>query len=60
MVAPLGTWCALMEIEELDKLLLILFDLPIDPREKKYILIQWCSLHGVALDRDMVERAGAA
>ena len=50
----------MMEIEDLDKLLLILFDLPIDSREKKYILIQWCQMHGVALDRDMVVRAGAS
>jgi len=49
-----------MEIEDLDVFLLTLFDLPIDPREKKYILIQWCQLHGVALTRDLVERAGAA
>jgi len=49
-----------MEIEDLDVLLLTLFNLPIDPREKKYILIQWCQIHGVALTRDMVERAGAA
>ncbi len=55
-----GAWGALMEIEDLDVFLLLLFDLPIDPREKKYILIQWCQMHGVALDRDMVERAGAA
>jgi hypothetical protein len=55
-----GAWGALMEIEDLDVLLVLLFDLPIDPREKKYILIQWCQMHGVALDRDMVERAGAA
>ena len=55
-----GAWGALMEIEDLDVLLVLLFDLPIDPREKKYILIQWCQTHGVALDRDMVERAGAA
>ena len=55
-----GAWGALMEIEELDKLILVLFDLPIDSREKKYILIQWCQMHGVVLDRDMVERAGAA
>lgn len=60
MVAPLGTWGAIMEMEDLDAVLVLLFELPIDPREKKYILIQWCSLHGVALDRDMVERAGAA
>lgn len=55
-----GAWGALMEIEDLDVFLLTLFDLPIDPREKKYILIQWCQLHGVALTRDLVERAGAA
>lgn len=55
-----GAWGALMEIEDLDVLLVLLFNLPIDPREKKYILIQWCQVHGVALDRDMVESAGAA
>ena len=49
-----------MEIEDLDVFLLTLFELPIDPREKKYILIQWCEMHGVALDHDLVERAGAA
>ena len=60
MVAPLGTWGAIMEMEDLEAVLVLLFELPIDPREKKYILIQWCQMHGVALDRDMVERAGAA
>ena len=49
-----------MEEEDLEVVLVLLFNLPIDPREKKYILIQWCQMHGVALDRDMVERAGAA
>ena len=55
-----AAWGAIMEMEDLDAVLVLLFELPIDPREKKYILIQWCQMHGVALDRDMVERAGAA
>ena len=55
-----GAWGAIMEMEDLDAVLVLLFDLPIDPREKKYILIQWCQIHGVALTREMVERAGAA
>lgn len=54
-----GAWGAIMEMEDLDAVLVLLFDLPIDPREKKYILIQWCQVHGVALTREMVERAGA-
>jgi len=57
MAAP--AYLALMEIEDLDVFLLTLRELPIDPREKKYILIQWCKLHGVALTEDLVERAGA-
>ena len=52
-------WAAIMEEEDLEVVLVLLFNLPIDPREKKYILIQWCQVHGAALTRDMVERAGA-
>lgn len=55
-----GSYAALMEIEDIDEFCALLIQLVIDPREKKYILIQWCEIHGVALTRDLVERVGAA
>lgn len=42
-----------------DSVLIYIRDLPIEPEDKKRILVNWCKEVGAALDRDMVEKAGA-
>jgi len=40
--------------EKKDEFLLWLTTLPVDNMTKKYILMDWCNVVGVALTRDMV------
>ena len=56
----IGTYAFLMEIEEIDEFIAILGALEVDPWDKKYICIQWCKIHGVALTRDILDKVGAA
>jgi len=49
----------LLDKGKLDDVLLLLARLPIDPEDRKQILVQWCQYVGAALTRDMVERANA-
>jgi len=46
---------ALLAEDKWDDFVVFLRALPIDPSDKKYILIQWTKLVGVALTSDMVE-----
>lgn len=46
---------ALIAKEKWDDFVLFLAQLPIDPNDKKYLLIQWCQLVGVALTHEMVD-----
>lgn len=49
----------LIDKKRKDDLLVYLKGLPIDSRDKKIILINWCKEVGAALTREMVEKAGA-
>jgi len=49
----------LLEPDRLDDVLIFLAGLPIDPEDRKELLVQWCRLMGAAITRDMVERARA-
>jgi len=55
-----GTYAFLMEIDDIDEFAGILGALEIDPWDKKYICIQWCRIHGVALTRELLDAVGAA
>jgi len=46
---------ALISREKWEDFLLFLRALPVDPSHKKYCLIEWCRLTGVALTHEMVE-----
>ena len=46
---------ALLAKEKWDDFVLYLAQLPLDPNDKKYLLIQWTKLVGVALTSDMVK-----
>jgi len=45
---------ALLAKEKWDDFVLFLQALPIDANDKKYLIIQWCKIVGVALTHDMV------
>jgi len=45
---------ALIAKEKWEDFVLFLRALPIDANDKKYLIIQWCQLVGVALTHDMV------
>ena len=49
----------LLHRDRLDDVLIFLASLPIDPEDRKQLLLQWCRLVGAAITRDMVERARA-
>jgi len=49
----------LLEPDRLDDVLIFLAGLPIHPEDRKQLLMEWCQLMGIAIDRDMVERARA-
>lgn len=49
----------LIDKKKKDDVLIYIRDLPIDSRDKKRILMNWCKEVGAVLDRDMVEKAGA-
>jgi len=46
---------ALLAKEREEDFILYLRALPVDPSDKKYLLIQWTKLVGVALTHDMVK-----
>uniref|UniRef100_A0A6H2A046 Uncharacterized protein n=1 Tax=viral metagenome TaxID=1070528 RepID=A0A6H2A046_9ZZZZ len=46
---------ALLAKEKWEDFILFLRPLPIDINDKKYILINWCNIVGVALTHDMVK-----
>lgn len=48
----------LLDESKLDDVLLLLLRLPVDPEDKKQILVQWCQYVGAALTEEMVRRAG--
>jgi hypothetical protein len=54
-VIPVG----LMNKDKSDDVVAFIRDLPIDPMDRKRLLVQWCKMVGAALTRDMVERANA-
>ena len=45
----------LLAEDKLEDVILFLQELPLSPREKKYALIDWCKLVGVAFTHEMVE-----
>jgi len=47
----------LLDPDRLDDVLIFLAGLPIAPEDRKQLLIEWCQLMGVALTREMVEKA---
>ncbi|GAH31619.1 unnamed protein product [marine sediment metagenome] len=49
----------LLEPDKLDDVIIFLAGLPIHPEDRKQLLLEWCQLMGIAIDRDMVERARA-
>jgi len=49
----------LLDPDKLDEVLIFLASLPIDPEDRKQLLMEWCRLMGAAITRDMVERAKA-
>jgi len=49
----------LLDPDRLDDVLIFLAGLPIDPEDRKQLLVEWCQLMGVILDEDMVKRARA-
>lgn len=49
----------LLEPDRLDDVIIFLAGLPIHPEDRKQLLMEWCQLMGIAIDRDMVERARA-
>lgn len=49
----------LIDPDKEDEVILLLLRLPLQPEDKKQLLIEWCQLVGAALDEDMVRRAGA-
>lgn len=49
----------LLDREREDDMIIFLRGLPIDPEDRKQLLVEWCYLVGAALTRDLVERAGA-
>jgi len=49
----------LIDKKKKDSVLIYIRDLPIEAEDKKRILVNWCKETGAALDRDMVEKAGA-
>ena len=51
-IAAIPAW--LLAKEAWDDFVLFLQSLPIDINDKKYLLIQWCQIVGVALTHDMV------
>jgi len=50
-----GIPAALIAAEKWEDFLLFLRALPVDPSHKKYCLIEWCRMTGVALTHEMVE-----
>jgi len=49
----------LLDPDRLDDVLIFLAGLPIDPEDRKQLLVEWCRWVGVILDEDMVKRARA-
>ncbi len=49
----------LLDPDRLDDVLIFLAGLPIDPEDRKQLLLEWCQFVGVILDEDMVRRARA-
>jgi hypothetical protein len=49
----------LLDREREDDVVVFLRGLPIDPEDRKQLLVEWCHLVGAVLTRDLVERAGA-
>ena len=49
----------LLDPDKLDEVLIFLASFPIDPEDRKQLLMEWCRLMGAAITRDMVERAKA-
>lgn len=49
----------LLEPDRKDDVIIFLAGLPIHPEDRKQLLLEWCQLMGIAIDRDMVERAKA-
>jgi hypothetical protein len=50
---------SLINKDKKDSVLIYIAGLPIDTRDKKRILVNWCKEVGAALDKDMVKKAGA-
>ena len=49
----------LIDRKKKDSVLIYIRDLPVEPEDRKRILVDWCKEVGAVLDRDMVEKAGA-
>lgn len=49
----------LLDPDKEDEVLIFLASLPIDPEDRKALLVEWCKYVGAALTRDMIERARA-
>ena len=43
-------------IEDKERVIRLLIDLPLDPRAKKAALFEWCKLHGIELMGEDVRR----
>ena len=54
-IFPIG----LLDPDRVDDVLIFIRGLPLTPEDKKRLLMMWTKELGVALTRDMVERAGA-
>ena len=42
--------------EDKERVIRLLIRLPISPRQKKFVLYEWCGLHGVDMTAEDVER----
>jgi len=49
----------LLDPDKKEDVLIYIKNLPIQPEDRKRVLLYWCKEVGVALDRDMVKKAGA-
>jgi len=49
----------LLDKEKKEDVLIYIRNLPIQPEDRKRVLLYWCKEVGAVLDEDMVKRAGA-
>ena len=49
----------LMDPAKKEDVIIYIRNLPVDPRDRKRVLMNWCREMGVVLDEDMVRRANA-